>query len=266
VLPWNTVKHVRRPVASIVALLLLAPLVHAQSGSPARPRGPGGRPVDRAEAARAVEQAAREVRESLQKVLALDQQEARTAATELEAWRAAHAAGQAHQEEVEEAERALGDAESRAAETLRMLLTTEHLLAEAAVADQLARLERLRPGGYAASASLIRYNGPRPWSPADVPSVERFFTTAFARPLPVSALGQTAVHSRLGLDHRDAVDVAVHPNSAEGAALMAHLRAAGIPFIAFREAVPGAATGAHIHIGKPSTRARTVMPVRRPSP
>jgi hypothetical protein len=30
------------------------------------------------------------------------------------------------------------------------------------------------------------------------------------------------------------------------------LRRAGIPFIAFRSAVAGAATGAHIHIGQPS--------------
>jgi hypothetical protein len=36
--------------------------------------------------------------------------------------------------------------------------------------------------------------------------------------------------------------------------LIGYLRQSGIPFIAFRNAVPGAATGAHIHIGKPSLR------------
>jgi hypothetical protein len=48
------------------------------------------------------------------------------------------------------------------------------------------------------------------------------------------------------------MDVAVHPDSAEGHWLLSYLRRAGIPFIAFRSAVAGAATGAHIHIGQPS--------------
>ncbi|MGH9825308.1 MAG: hypothetical protein ACREDR_18920, partial [Blastocatellia bacterium] len=52
----------------------------------------------------------------------------------------------------------------------------------------------------------------------------------------------------------DAMDVAVQPDSPRGEALMEYLRKAGIPFIAFRHAVPGSATGAHIHIGKPSHR------------
>jgi len=48
--------------------------------------------------------------------------------------------------------------------------------------------------------------------------------------------------------------VALHPDSREGQSLIAYLRQSGIPFIAFRGAVPGAATGAHIHIGQPSPR------------
>jgi hypothetical protein len=58
----------------------------------------------------------------------------------------------------------------------------------------------------------------------------------------------------LHFDHRNAIDVALHPDSKEGRSLLEYLRQAGIPFIAFRNAVPGAATGAHIHIGKPSPR------------
>jgi hypothetical protein len=67
-------------------------------------------------------------------------------------------------------------------------------------------------------------------------------------------VGQTATHRKLGFDHRHAVDVAVHPDSAEGQVLMHYLRSEGIPFIAFRSAVPGSATDAHIHIGRPSPR------------
>jgi len=58
----------------------------------------------------------------------------------------------------------------------------------------------------------------------------------------------------LGYDHRNAVDVALHPDSAEGKALINHLQNQGIPFLAFRAAVPGVATGPHIHIGNPSHR------------
>jgi hypothetical protein len=70
----------------------------------------------------------------------------------------------------------------------------------------------------------------------------------------VSALGQTATHDRMRFDHRDAIDVALHPDSPEGKALIDHLRRSGIPFIAFRNAAAGASTGAHIHIGRPSHR------------
>jgi len=58
----------------------------------------------------------------------------------------------------------------------------------------------------------------------------------------------------LGYDHRNAVDVALHPDSAEGKALINHLQNQGIPFLAFLSAVPGVATGPHLHIGNPSHR------------
>jgi hypothetical protein len=35
---------------------------------------------------------------------------------------------------------------------------------------------------------------------------------------------------------------------------MDYLRTNGIPFLSFRSAIPGVATGAHIHIGYPSHR------------
>ena len=74
------------------------------------------------------------------------------------------------------------------------------------------------------------------------------------RPLPVSAFGQTPAHDDLGFDHRNALDVAVHPDSPEGQALMTWLRGEGISFLAFRNAVAGEATGAHVHVGEPSSR------------
>ena len=89
---------------------------------------------------------------------------------------------------------------------------------------------------------------------ADAARIQRFFSARFGRALPISAFGQTAAHDRIGFDHRQAIDVAVHPDSPEGLGLLDYLRSIGIPFIAFRRAVAGEATGAHIHIGQPSRR------------
>lgn len=47
---------------------------------------------------------------------------------------------------------------------------------------------------------------------------------------------------------------------------MAYLRAAGIPFIAFRGKKRGWATGAHIHIGGPSERIEQVRQLRHAPP
>lgn len=84
--------------------------------------------------------------------------------------------------------------------------------------------------------------------------IKSFFISKFGRTLPVSAFGQTRLHDRLGFDHRNGIDVALSPDSTEGRAVVDRLRGLGVPFIAFRRAVPGVATGAHIHVGKPSPR------------
>jgi hypothetical protein len=92
------------------------------------------------------------------------------------------------------------------------------------------------------------------WTLADSKKVENFFFTKFGRPLPTSAFGQSDIHDRWGLDHRQGLDVGLHPDSREGVALVDYLRSEKIPFLVFRHAIPGIATGAHIHIGRPSHR------------
>lgn len=94
------------------------------------------------------------------------------------------------------------------------------------------------------------------WSLSDASKVESFFTSKFGRALPVTAFGQSDLHTRWGLDHRRSMDVGLHPDSQEGRALIEFLRGEGIPFLTFRRAVPGAATAPHIHIGKPSSGTR----------
>jgi hypothetical protein len=88
----------------------------------------------------------------------------------------------------------------------------------------------------------------------DTPRLQQFFVARFGHALPISAFGQTALHGRMGLDHRNALDVAVHPDSSEGRTLMEFLRAQGIPFIAAWGPIQGSASGAHIHVGQPSPR------------
>jgi hypothetical protein len=84
--------------------------------------------------------------------------------------------------------------------------------------------------------------------------VEVAYEEHFGKKLPVSAVGQTAVHRAMGFDHRGRVDVALNPDQAEGAWLCQYLTQNHIPFFAFRQAVPGKATGAHIHVGPMSTK------------
>lgn len=82
------------------------------------------------------------------------------------------------------------------------------------------------------------------------------FEKRWGRPLPVSALGMTHTHELLNFNHTGRADVALSPDSPEGAWLIEQLTLRDIPFLVFRTAVPGKATGAHIHLGLPSPRLR----------
>jgi hypothetical protein len=106
------------------------------------------------------------------------------------------------------------------------------------------------------------YEGNGTFSPRTFAKVESAFEGKFGKPLPVSAMGETAVHRALGFDHTGRVDVAVNPDQPEGVWLRTYLTENHIPYFAFRHAVPGKATGAHIHMGPESTRlaARSVVP------
>ena len=84
--------------------------------------------------------------------------------------------------------------------------------------------------------------------------IAEMYRAAFGTDPPVSAEGDTPLHRSMGLDHTGRIDVAVHPDSDEGLFLIYMLESLGIPYIAFRTAIPGQATGPHIHLGPPSDR------------
>jgi hypothetical protein len=157
--------------------------------------------------------------------------------------------------EFEDAQRAQAEAQKGVDETRAAIADTDRMLTEARMAEALARLTPLARGSYEETPGLARFNGLAVWSlGVDTPRLRKFFLARFGRALPISAFGQTALHDRMGFDHRNALDLAVHPDSPEGRALMEHLRAQGIPFIAAWGAIPGSTSGAHIHVGQPSPR------------
>lgn len=157
-------------------------------------------------------------------------------------------------EQVQQTEQAFVAALKRVHAMRYTVTETDIAITEAILGEKVLRMPALPIGGFSQTAELTRFNGPFKWSIAEAPRVERFFSQAFGRRLPITALGQSDTHNRLGFDHRDSIDVGLHPDSGEGRALVDYLRKSGIPFLAFHGAVPGAATGPHIHIGRPSGR------------
>jgi Spy/CpxP family protein refolding chaperone len=196
----------------------------------------------------------KETRAGAEKLLALHEAERQRAEERYEQRKDLYYKGLIARNDVLEAENALVQAMARIDEDKRWLAETDMAITEVSMRDEILRLPGLAVGGYSETATLLRYNGGALWTLSFAPKIEKFFLETFHRPLPISAFGQTATHDRLRFDHRNAMDVALHPDSPEGRSLLNYLRQAGIPFIAFRSAVPGAATGAHIHIGKPSPR------------
>ena len=117
--------------------------------------------------------------------------------------------------------------------------------------DRVTRIEHPKPEGETSTPAPAREGK---WSLAEATKVEQFFVSKFKRPLPLTAFGQSDLHTRWGLDHRNGMDVGLHPDSLEGRALIEFLRAESIPFLVFRGPVPGVATGPHIHVGNRSSR------------
>lgn len=123
-------------------------------------------------------------------------------------------------------------------------------LAKAHTADAESPSPPLRP----LITRVSRSTGRGSWTNEDFSILLREFKARFHTDLPVSAYGQTPTHDRLGLNHHGRIDVALHPESEAGQWVVRFLSERGIPYIAFTGQVPQSATGAHIHIGPPSTK------------
>jgi len=265
---WN----VRRIVACLplFTLLLLLPLpLHASQTTEraaAKPRTQKGKsarakskPAD--ELVRLREEyikATNEYQALLKKQLPGRERNVERAQDQLTKTKQLFAEGLISKQELEASERALNEAKNKVSEINQEVANADSRIAdtllEAEAEKTLARTKPIPRGGMVSTIAMIRYNGGAIWGLSDAFKVQRFFQDTFKQPLPVAVFGQGAIHDRWRLDHRNAMDVSLHPDGPEGQALLGYLRANGIPFLAFRQAIPGTATGPHIHIGRPSHR------------
>ncbi|HKG80180.1 MAG TPA: hypothetical protein VKA78_12190 [Pyrinomonadaceae bacterium] len=202
--------------------------------------------------------ATKDYKSSLGKLLAIYEGNITKAEEKLELSKKLLAEGLIAKTQVEENERAVAEAKQKVAETRRQMTSADEqiagVLVETAADEQISKDLRLARQRLVRTSSFIRFTGGSGWNLGDAWKIQRFFSDAFKKQLPIAVFGQGAIHERWRLDHRNAMDIQLHPDGAEGQALLNFLQKNGIPYSAFRTAIPGTATGPHIHIGRPSHR------------
>ena len=257
-----------RPAARITTIAVIVAVVWAGSlatvagqkkKTPAKPQVSKGKPVDELSKLRAEYiRTTQEYKASLTLLLASYQKSVPKAEQRLNQSRELFSQGLISKSELEASERALAEANDKVSDTRQRMSNADaqiaNALVEAEAEKSLARSKPLAKGSMVSTTAYIRYNGGGSWALSDAWKVQRFFQETFKRQLPIAVFGQGAIHDRWRLDHHNSMDISLHPDGPEGQALLNFLRNNGIPFLAFRQAIPGTATGPHIHIGRPSHR------------
>jgi hypothetical protein len=199
----------------------------------------------------------KEYKASLEKLLDLYKASVKKAETRRDKSKDLFKDGLISRTQFEESEQAVADEQLKIAGVQQQMKGAETHIAQTLLEieseKEIAKL-RLKPkGGLIQTTSFIRFTGAGSWAISQAGKLQTFFQQTFKRPL-IAVFGQGPIHNRWHLDHRNAMDVSLHPDGAEGQALIDFMRRNGIPFSAFRGAIPGVATGPHIHIGRPSHR------------
>jgi hypothetical protein len=237
----------------VVFLLLVSPIAAGQKKRAVQPRS---QPASELAKLRAdFIRATRDYKTSLEKLIASYQWSMEKAEARLVESKELFKQGLISKAQLQESETALAHANDKVNESRQQMATADAQIAaalvEAQAEAQFAKL-RIRRGSLVSTTSYIRYNGATNWLLPETWKIQRFFFDTFKKPLPIAVFGQGAIHDRWRLDHRNALDISLYPDGVEGQALLNFLRSNGIPFLAFRAAIPGTATGPHIHIGRPS--------------
>jgi len=250
----------RKSVAVVVWIVMIAVLaidVSAQRKTKKKPVAPAP-PSELEKLREEFVKATNEYKASLEKLLAIYEGNVTKAEEKVTQAKQLLAEGLIARAQVEESEHAVALAQQKVAETKRQMTNADAQVASVLVeneADQeIAKNLRLAKQSLVRTASFTRYTGAGGWNLGDAWKIQRFFSDTFKRELPIAVFGQGAIHERWHLDHRNAMDIQLHPDGVEGRALLEFLQKNGIPYSAFRSAIPGTATGPHIHIGRPSHR------------
>jgi multidrug efflux pump subunit AcrA (membrane-fusion protein) len=202
--------------------------------------------------------ATKEYKASLEKLRALYQQSVLKAEQQHDRMKKLLEQGLISKHELEQSETAVADAKLKVNGVENQISGADAQIAQALVEvegdKEIAKLGKIPRGTIVRTGSFIRFTGAGSWVLSQAGRIESFFQLTFKRPLPIAVFGQGAIHNQWRLDHRNAMDISLHPDGPEGQALIEFMRQNGIPFSAFRGAIPGVATGPHIHIGMPSHR------------
>jgi hypothetical protein len=256
---YQEISVLKRALLVLLISAAVAGGAYAQKKSSAKPKPPPPQAETELTKLRDLYiKATNEYKASLEKLLALYQASVQKTQVRLDQSKKLLADGLISQRDVEQSDRALADAKLKVLGAQQQIATADTQIAQALIeieADkQIAKLGPGRRGSLVTTSSFIRYTGAGSWVLSQAGRIESFFQQTFKRPLPIAVFGQGAIHNQWHLDHRNAMDISLNPDGPEGKALLEFLRSNGIPFSAFRGAIPGVATGPHIHIGMPSHR------------
>lgn len=247
-------------IALLACLILIAIASPSASAQRKSKKKPVAAPVDELTKLREeFVKATNEAKAGLAKLIVIHEAEVTRAEENLAKSKKLYDDGLIAKAQVDENERALAAAREKVTDTRRQITEADAqvaaILVESEAEKTIAKNLRLARQSLVRTTAFIRYNGSGSgWSIGEAWKIQRFFSDTFKRELPVAVFGQGAIHDRWRLDHRNAMDISLHPDSAEGQALLSFLQKNGIPYLAFRSAIPGTATGPHIHIGRPSHR------------
>lgn len=215
-------------------------------------------------------EATRDYKASLERLVAIYEADAKQADGRLQKMKELYAQGLITRRELDTSEEVAAQARNKYLDAQTQLKGADVQLAEALIeveTEETAPKPRLSSapraiGGLVRTTAYIRYGGGRAWSLSEAGPIKQFFMMRFGRPLPIHVFGQSPLHDRWGYDHRNAMDIGLNPDSREGQELIEYLRANGVPFTAFHFAIPGVATGPHIHVGLPSHRITPIVASR----